>query len=291
VEKQKFGEAHMVDKRASLEVIAPSIEEAVAKGLADLSLPEDAVDVEVLDSGSKGVFGLGFRQARVRLTIKDHPEMQPEPERGAAVDMVEAAQPFGLEPSVAEKVKPAIESAPAATSLPQEEKANQVAAKREKDENTELVLQVASQVVEELLDRMKVQAVVTARFGEPDDAHSKTPLLVDVRGDDLSILIGPKAETLNALQYIAGLIISKELGHTVPLVLDVEGFRARRAQQIRQLARRMADQAIKTGRRQVLEPMPASERRLVHIELRDHPQVTTESVGEEPRRKVTIIPK
>jgi spoIIIJ-associated protein len=74
-------------------------------------------------------------------------------------------------------------------------------------------------------------------------------------------------------------------------MVDVEGFRMRREQQIRQLARRMADQAVKTGRRQVLEPMPANERRLVHIELRSNPAVTTESVGEEPRRKVTIVPK
>jgi len=114
---------------------------------------------------------------------------------------------------------------------------------------------------------------------------------VDVRGSDLSILIGPRAETLNALQYISGLIVSKEIGRTIPLVVDVEGFRARRIEQLRQLARRMADQAIKTGRRQVLEPMPASERRIIHMELRNHPQVSTESIGEDPRRKVTIIPK
>ena len=96
---------------------------------------------------------------------------------------------------------------------------------------------------------------------------------------------------MNALQYISGLIIGKEIGHAVPLVVDVEGYRARRSQQIRQLARRMAEQAIRTGRRQVLEPMPANERRLVHIELRNNPDVTTESIGEEPRRKVTINPK
>jgi spoIIIJ-associated protein len=107
----------------------------------------------------------------------------------------------------------------------------------------------------------------------------------------LSILIGRHAETLNALQYIASLIISKEIGRSIPLVVDVEGYRARRESQLRQLARRMAEQAVRTGRRQVLEPMPANERRIVHIELRDHSEVTTESVGEEPRRKITIIPK
>ena len=86
------------------------------------------------------------------------------------------------------------------------------------------------------------------------------------------------------------MIVGKELGRSVPLIIDVEGYRKRREKQIRQLARRMADQAIKTGKRQFLEPMPANERRLVHIELRDYPGVATESVGEDPRRKVTIIP-
>ena len=73
--------------------------------------------------------------------------------------------------------------------------------------------------------------------------------------------------------------------------MDVEGYRARRERQIRQMASRMADQAIKTGKRQILEPMPASERRLVHLELRNHPDVATQSIGEEPSRKVTISPK
>jgi spoIIIJ-associated protein len=113
---------------------------------------------------------------------------------------------------------------------------------------------------------------------------------VNVNGDDLSILIGRRAETLNALQYITSLIMSKELGRFIPVVVDVEGYRVRRENQLRQLARRVAEQAIKTGRRQILEPMPANERRIIHIELRENPQVTTESVGEEPRRKVTINP-
>jgi len=114
---------------------------------------------------------------------------------------------------------------------------------------------------------------------------------VEIQGNDLSILIGRQAETLNALQYIASLIVAKEMGQPVTLVLDVEGYRQRREQQIRQLARRMAEQAINTQRRQVLEPMPANERRIIHIELRDNPLVSTESIGEDPHRKVTIIPK
>ena len=276
----------MSEKRTSLEIIAPSIEEAVARGLADLNLPEESVEVEVLDSGSKGLFGLGFRQARVRLTIKDSAGVAikgPDEEIGSFIEPVKTGAPVEIEAVKysGESLTPAAEQ-PAKTIT---------APTSEKSQPDEELLLVAKEIVQELLMKMRVRARVTARFGEPDEPHERIPLHVDVHGDDLSILIGPKAETLNALQYISGLIVSKEVGHSVPLVVDVEGYRARRTNQIRQLARRMAEQAIRTGRRQVLEPMPASERRLVHIELRENPDVTTESVGEEPRRKVTIIPK
>jgi spoIIIJ-associated protein len=80
------------------------------------------------------------------------------------------------------------------------------------------------------------------------------------------------------------------VGHATRLQVDVEGYRTRRERSLEQLANRMATQAVKTGRRQTLEPMPANERRIIHLALRDNDEVTTESVGEEPRRKVTIIP-
>jgi spoIIIJ-associated protein len=272
----------MTDNRTSLEVIAPSIEEAVSKGLTDLGLPEDAVEVEVLDVGSKGLFGIGFRQARVRLTIKS--AAQEAAGQPIAEAEVPAAQPVTPAPVTASAAK-SPESSP---SVPAPEPAT-MSSEISKEE--EIILHVARETVEELLERMKVHARVTVHRGEAEDDRDRAPVLVDVRGDDLSILIGPKAETLNAFQYIAGLIVSKEIGKSVPLVVDVEGYRARRSQQIRQLARRMAEQAVRTGRRQVLEPMPANERRLVHIELRDDPKVETESVGEEPYRKVTILPK
>ncbi|OGO36815.1 MAG: hypothetical protein A2W35_01945 [Chloroflexi bacterium RBG_16_57_11] len=279
-------EASMSDNRTSLEVIAPSVEEAIAKGLADLGLTEDVVDVEVLDSGSKGLFGIGFRQARVRLTIK------PAFQATAAGSTSESTPsvPEVLVPASAPTEKPSKAGEPAPVAPDFTEKPT-VGAPAEMSKEEELTLHVARETVEELLDRMNVRARVSVRRGEAEDDRDRAPVQVDVRGDDLSILIGPKAETLNALQYIAGLILSKEIGKSVPLVVDVEGYRARRAQQIRQLARRMAEQAVRTGRRQVLEPMPANERRLVHIELRDHPNVLTESIGEEPRRKVTIVPK
>ncbi len=234
-----------MNERTTLEVIAPTVDEAVAQGLSDLGLPQEAVDVEVLDAGSRGLLGIGGRQARVRLTIKKAEQSAPK-----AIPSVPSGAP-------------------------------------DVDEHA---LDLARQTVVELLDNMKIPAKVDASFGPPDE-EGHLPVMVDIRGNDLGILIGRRAEILNAMQYIVNLIVSKQVEHWVQIVVDVEGYRARRERQLRQMAHRMADQALKTGHRQVLEPMSAAERRIIHIELRDHPEVTTQSIGEEPARKVTIAPK
>jgi spoIIIJ-associated protein len=271
----------MKQSQPSLEIIAPSIDEAVEQGLAELGLPESEVEIEVLDPGNKGLFGLGFRQARVRLKVKSKPEIGgAAPLEMPAIKTTPVSGESVEKPSITSPMEYIVEKT-------QEETAPETTVEHP-DERT---LQVARETVQELLEKMKVNATVTSYYGEPEDSKDKVPLMVDIRGKDLSILIGPKAETLNALQYISSLIIGKEVGHAVPLVVDIEGYRVRRSQQIRQLARRMAEQAVRTGRRQVLEPMPPNERRLVHIELRNNPDVTTESIGEEPRRKVTINPR
>ena len=253
----------MEEQRANLEIIAPSVEEAIDKGLEDLGVTREEVEVEILDEGSRGLFGLGSRQARVRLTIL------------STSDVSAHSGTRKVPPKITPETAPTQYRAPT-PNLPA-------------DEDT--ILDTSRDVVSELLERMKVRARVTAEYGQADDARSRIPVRVNISGDDLSILIGRQAETLNALQYIASLIISKEIGQSIPLVVDVEGYRTRRENQLRQIARRMADQAIKTGRRQVLEPMPANERRVIHIELKNNPEVTTESVGEEPHRKITILPK
>jgi spoIIIJ-associated protein len=286
----------MTDKRATLEIIAPTVEEAVAKGLADLGLPEDAVEVEVLDQGSRGLFGLGSRHARIRLAVKSDQQISARPPAPAPEAPAPAPRPAPPRERVERQERQEARPAPAEEKVEDRPRAVQAPVERVEESLPEdgeeaHELCVARETVSELLEKMRVTARVTARFGEADDDKSRVPIHVDVRGDDLSILIGRRAETLNALQYISNLIISKELGHSGSVIIDVEGYRSRREGQIRQLARRMADQAVKTGRRQVLEPMSPSERRIIHMELRSNPQVYTESVGEEPRRKVTILPK
>lgn len=255
----------MSDEKTTLEIIAPTIEEAISKGLNQLGLPREAVDIEVMDSGSRGLFGLGSRQARIRLTIISQDDMQAEREDRLLIETSPVEEIFTTSEASTEPVEVV-----------------------EGDENA---LQVAQQVVQELLEKMRVRATVKAHYIKPQDNREQAVILVDIQGNDLSILIGRRSETLNALQYISSLIVGKELGHWTPLMIDVQGYRVRRERSLRQLARRMAEQAIHTGRRQVLEPMPPAERRVIHLELRDHPDVTTESIGEEPNRKVTIILK
>jgi spoIIIJ-associated protein len=254
----------MSQEKTTLEVIAPTVEEAVESGLNQLGLPRESVDVEVLDSGSRGLFGIGGRQARVRLTI----QLMDAPVRNHETVAQPAPAPAVVPSPISEAAVPFTEGV-----------------------EDEQPLKVAAQVVRDLLERMKVTARVSAHYLEPEDAKDQQVVMVEIQGDDLSILIGRRSETLNALQYITSLIACKELGKWTPIMIDVQGYRSRRERQLRQLARRMADQAIHTGRRQVLEPMPANERRLIHLELRDHPQVMTESIGEEPGRKVTITLK
>jgi len=269
----------MKENRATLEVIAPTIEEAIEKGLNDLGLPQEAVDIEILDEGSRGLFGLGSRQARIRLAIKSSQPSEmlpPQPAPQLPPDIPAEV------PVVPEKSTSASQSAPVLSDLEEE---------FEDEGEKDLALQVTHDTLEELLEKMHVHANVSTHFGEPDANRNRLTVHADITGKDLSILIGRQTETLNALQYIASLIISKELSRPITLIVDVQGYRQRREQQIRQLARRMAEQAVKTGRRQVLEPMPANERRLVHLELRENPNVKTESIGEDPRRKVTIVPK
>jgi spoIIIJ-associated protein len=152
-------------------------------------------------------------------------------------------------------------------------------------------LEQACTVLEELLDHMHVKAEVVASLGQPEP-ESEGPLFVlDVRGDDLDPLIGRHGETLTALQYMTRLILSKRFGRNVDLVVDVQGHKQRREAQLRRMARRMAEQVAERQRVMSLEPMPANERRIIHLELRDHPDVITESVGDGDRRKVTIVPK
>ncbi len=290
----------------SLEYIAANAEEAINKGLNALGVSREEVDIEILDNGSKGFFGIGARQARVRLTVKAdslRAVMLKDAEVQDAAAAETEAQPVGKEaPAPAPVREERRKSEPKQEKHREEPKAvkhkpaeepndDELPVATSSDVVNEETMKIAANVVRDLMEKMRVKATVTAKIGEAADDIDSRVIMIDIQGDDLSYLIGRHFEVLHSLQYITGLIVGREVGHWVPLVLDVQGYRQRRERQIRQMATRMADQVVKTGRRSSLEPMPATERRIVHLALRDNNQIMTESIGEEPNRKVVIYPK
>lgn len=144
------------------------------------------------------------------------------------------------------------------------------------------------EVLEELLSLMNLDAKV--EDGKPLPGE-KMAVKFNVVGDDLGILIGRRGSTLYSLQFIAYLIVSHRLRTHVPINVDVEGYKDRRYESLNSLAARMAESVMATGKPVAMEPMPANERRIIHLALRDHPGVITQSLGFGDERKVTIRKK
>jgi len=215
-------------ERTSLELIAPDLETAIERAQAELGVPAEDLEVEVLDERHTD----SGNEVRVRVVL------------------------HGSEP-------------------------------RPVDEVTE----AARQIVSELLGHMEIDAEVQVYYVEAHSGEADTTLQVDLEGQDLGLLIGRKGETLAALQYIARVILANKLDRWVHLNLDVGGYKKHREQQLRRLAQRMAQQVEQFGRPISLEPMPAYERRIIHITLQDRQGVTTGSSGEESHRHVTIEPE
>jgi spoIIIJ-associated protein len=269
----------------SVETTAADIETAIEIGLAQLDVARESVIVEILEEPSRGILGLGARQARIRLTTAAPPRYQAPPAATPEPEPEPAPAPAAAEPRPA----PARPAPQARREEPEEEEQDDRAAPVPEDELDDDA-RVGRATLQELLGKMKIRAEVVVLRAEPAEGE-QAPWVLQIRGRDLGSLIGRRGETLAALQYITRLIASRELERRANIVLDVEGYKARRAKVLRRLALRLADQAIQTGRTVSMEPMPPYERRIVHLTLRDHPDVTTESVGEGENRKVTIIPR
>ncbi len=216
----------------NLDISAKTVEEAIERGLRQMGLSRDEVEITVLNKGKSGFLGMGAEDAVVRLT---------------------PLAPVKQKNDLAEATKVALE---------------------------------------EILQRMKLNAHVELRSDVQEEAESDfPPIALDVSGDDLGILIGRRGETLAALQYILRLIVAHQQKARVSLTVDVEGYKQRRYQSLRELALRLAQKAVSTKQSMTLEPMPADERRIVHLALSVNPDVITQSVGEGELRKVVIMPR
>lgn len=149
------------------------------------------------------------------------------------------------------------------------------------------VVEVAKEVMEELIKSMGITAdvsVIQSTTGE-------LPVTLNIEGDDLGVLIGRRGQTLASLQYIVRLIVAEKLKAWVPINVDIAGYKKRRYESLQNLALRLAEQVKRNRRLITLEPIPADERRIIHLALADHPDVTTQSMGEGEMWKVAILLK
>ncbi|MGC8786212.1 MAG: RNA-binding cell elongation regulator Jag/EloR [Anaerolineae bacterium] len=248
----------------SIEVSARTVDEAVLKALEQLGLSREEVTIEVIKPGSRGLLGLRGEDAVVRVTAKEPPSSTVE-------EVLEQL------PSTGEETAPSSGVQAVQTELPAA--------------GQEVLAQLGSEVLQNLLSYMGLQARVT-REEVPAEMQAEAPVVAfNISGTDLGVLIGRRGETLRDLQYLTCLLISRQTQHWPNVIVDVEHYKSRRQKSLVDLARRMANRVRITAQPVSLEPMPAYERRIVHLALRDDPDVYTESVGQDDKRKVVILPK
>jgi spoIIIJ-associated protein len=271
----------------STEVSARNVNDAIHQALAQLGVSEEQAEIVVINEGSRGILGIGAEDARVRVTRRVAPARIPLPPPAAAVRPAPAprpaAAPVAPPVSVAEPVSPAADAVP-----------SQPVAAAPSGMTVGQVAQIAQQVLLELLGAMGITARVNlrnvaSRASQPLDGDN--PIVLDITGDDLGILIGRRGETLSALQLVTNIIVGRRTREWARIVVDVEGYRLRREDALRSLATRMAERVRYSRTPFTMEAMPPNERRIIHMTLQDSPYVSTESHGEGEDRRITISPR
>lgn len=283
-----------------------NVDEVIAEGLAKLGLRNDQAEIEILSRGSRGIFGLGSEPARVRIsrrapsaaapsaatpapTQRSAPTAAPSPVTPAVPEAKPSpvAKPAPVPPSPAEGTRGRVSNLLNDEAEEYDQRDSQTKSEAEPVSDEELTA-MAVEMLDQLVRHMGFTAQINAEWHDADD-NGERYLLLDIHGQELSPLIGRRGETLASIQYLVRLMLNQRIKRWKNIVVDVEQYKERRVNQLTQLAKRMADQVTESGRAVSLEPMPANERRIVHLALRDHPSIYTQSSGEGERRKVHIV--
>ena len=291
----------------SMEFSGHSVDEAIFHGLTEMGVTIDEVEIETIQSESKGLFGIGAKQAVVRLTEREVPlvmEMEQvyRKEKEASFQQRRDQQPRGREtrPEHREGDRPMhrepverSQRGPAPQSnyrAGQDDRRQEHAAEPAVEEHYEYSEELAKNTpcavfLGELLEKMNNAAPVRA-------AETENGLRLCIDAETMGLLIGRRGETLDAMQYLVSLVANKnrkEEGY-IRVTLDTEGYRSRREETLKRLARKNATQVRQTGRAIAMEPMNPYERRILHSALQGFSGVSTHSEGEEPNRHVVITP-
>ncbi len=305
--------------KRSIEASGKTVKDAIQNGLAELGCTQDEVETNIIDMGSPGLFGMFGKPAKVRLTVKgeDHSldiempvfsldqggrkrgekKAQPKVKADAPIKTEEVEESKATEEEVQQPPKEKRErkkggrrekeaarepqAEPVTVAAPAEPAEPFVAAEEADLSDT---ARSARDFLQGLTNHMGVETQIAVCEGEEQ-------LRMQLSGENMSILIGRRGETLDALQYLTSLNVNRGREDYLRVSLDTENYRAKREEALRKLAVRMANRAKKSGRRVALEPMNPNERRILHSALQNDPEVTTHSEGEEPYRRVIITLK
>lgn len=244
----------------SIEKRAKSVEEAVKNALDELGIEESEAEIEVVQAPSKGIFGVGAKDAIVKVSVKE-----------AEAVVVEEAQE---EPEKAEEVVKEEKT----VAEPKKEKSADLVY------NSESPVENAKNFISDVLKAMGLEVSVSAVM---EDEMVK----VNLEGDNMGIVIGKRGDTLDSLQYLTSLVVNRNSDDYIKVSIDTENYREKRSEALIVLSDRLAAKVARTGKKFALEPMNPYERRIIHSNLQDNEDVTTFSVGQEPYRKVVIAPK
>ncbi len=256
-----------------LEVEGKSIDEAIFSGLEQMGLSFDEVDIEILQENSKGFLGIGKSLAKVRLTKREGNPTAWDNE--PAKETPRQAKPEAA-PQPAKQEKPRRE-------VPQRTAKPEPAPKKEIIGTPVSADEPAIAFLSGILRDMGIECGIKA-------VRNEDGLFIDISGEGMGRIIGYRGETLDAIQYLTSLVENKDSEEYTRVTIDTENYRQKREMTLIRLAERLAQKAIKSGRRVSLDPMNPAERRIIHSALQGVSGVTTASEGEDPNRRVVITP-
>ncbi|MBR4121404.1 MAG: protein jag [Spirochaetales bacterium] len=244
------------------------IDEAVSLALIDLKVSRDDVEVTVLEEPTKGFLGIGAKLAKVRV----------EKKKPAEPEKVSKPKEFKPKEKKQEK-KPNIKKPQ--ENKPEEKRRNIVLDDVDVNDLKEVEEHEALTFLKDITEKMGLDLSFKARVGED-------LVYVEMNGKDSRTVIGKRGQTLDAIQYLASLVVNKDREKYTKVVVDAENYRAKREKTLEQLANRLAGKVTKTRKHVRLEPMNPYERKVIHATLQKNPNITTRSEGEEPYRRVVI---
>lgn len=285
--------------KGSIRVSAKTLDDAITEALIQLGVTSDRLEYNVIEKGSAGFLGIGMKQAVIEAWKKEDKE---EEEFLKAVEKTIRENPvkeyFVKEDDV--KEHQAEEAAKKEEAVREEKTEKEEASANAKEEKSEPVsvkekellakvedetIRYVEQFVKDTLKAMDMDVEITSSI-DKDGA-----LYVDMKGENMGILIGKRGQTLDSLQYLANRVANKHQSGYVRVKLDTENYRARREETLKHLAKNIAHKVKRNRRPVILEPMNPYERRIIHSTLQSDPYVTTHSEGEEPYRKVVVTLK